>query len=287
MSKYLFYNLIVAATILTTIFGCGLPSDKEVITESEEVLKEKHVVIETTMGTMVVKLYDDTPLHRDNFVKHVEAGYYEGTLFHRIIKDFMAQGGDPNSKGAAQGVQLGNGGPGYTIPAEFRANHWHKKGALCAARQGDNVNPNRESSGSQFYLVTGKVSSKAQIESMCSQVNAKEENVKIGEYLRKPENKAHMDAVVYCQQNRNQDSLIKVIEGIKPEALEGFERFEYSKEAIKDYETIGGTPFLDQNYTVFGEIVEGIEVLDAIGQVATQPGDRPVEDVKIISMKLK
>ena len=190
------------------------------------------VLIETTKGNMTVMLYDDTPLHRDNFVKLAESGFYEGLLFHRVIKDFMIQGGDPMSKNAAPNVRLGNGGPGYTIPAEIvYPTHFHKKGALAAARTGDNVNPKRESSGSQFYIVQGQT---------------------------------------YTDMK-----------------LDQFEKMlgkTFSKKERDTYATIGGTPHLDNQYTVFGEVVDGLGVVDKIAAVQTAPGDRPVEDVKIIKM---
>ncbi|MBO7481513.1 MAG: peptidylprolyl isomerase [Bacteroidales bacterium] len=190
------------------------------------------VLIETTKGNMTVMLYDDTPLHRDNFVKLAESGFYEGLLFHRVIKDFMIQGGDPMSKNAAPNVRLGNGGPGYTIPAEIvYPTHFHKKGALAAARTGDNVNPKRESSGSQFYIVQGQT---------------------------------------YTDMK-----------------LDQFEKMlgkTFSKKERDAYATIGGTPHLDNQYTVFGEVVDGLGVVDKIAAVQTAPGDRPVEDVKIIKM---
>ena len=190
------------------------------------------VLIETSMGNMTVMLYDDTPLHRDNFVKLAESGFYEGLLFHRVINNFMIQAGDPMSKNAAPNARLGNGGPGYTIPAEIvYPTHFHKKGALAAARTGDNVNPKRESSGSQFYIVQGQ----------------KYTDMKLDQFEK---------ALGKTFTNKERDA----------------------------YVTVGGTPHLDNQYTVFGEVVEGLGVVDKIAAVETAPGDRPVEDVKIIKM---
>ncbi len=185
--------------------------------------KETMIVISTDYGDMKIKLYDETPLHRDNFIKLAKEGFFDGLLFHRVIPQFMIQGGDPTSKEAKPGQQLGAGGPGYTIPAEFNPNFIHKKGALSAARQGDQVNPKRASSGSQFYIVQGRTASAQDLQRG----------------------------------------------GIK-----------YSDEQINIYEEQGGTPFLDGQYTVFGEVVEGLDVIDKIAAVRTAPGDRPVEDVK-------
>ena len=194
---------------------------------------QTRVSIETTKGTMVIELYDKTPKHKANFVKLAKSGFYDSTLFHRVIGDFMIQAGDPESKGAPKGQPLGMGGPGYRVDAEINNDFIHKKGALAAARQGDNVNPKRASSGSQFYIVEGK-----------------------------------------------------------PTSAELLSRFEesrgepYTANQKKIYETLGGTPHLDGQYTVFGEIVKGLEVVDAISMVKTARGDRPVEDIMIVSMKL-
>lgn len=250
----------------------------------------------TNFGDITLLLYDETPVHRDNFVKLVKEKFYEGLLFHRIIKDFMIQGGDPNSKGAAPEAQLGNGGPGYTLKAEINPEQFiHKKGALSAARQGDQVNPMKESSGSQFYIVTGKITSKTELEQMCTQLNAQKENACITEFMQKPENAEYMEKIQKCQElyqadnskmQEVQESINKIVEEIKPEALKGFSPFDYSEEQIATYETIGGTPFLDGGYTVFGEVLEGLEIVEKMGVVETLPGDRPKEDVKIISMEI-
>ena len=186
------------------------------------------------MGDMTVRLSDSTPLHRDNFLKLVKVHYYDSLLFHRVIKDFMIQGGDPNSRNAKPGEALGMGGPGYRVPAEFRQTLFHKKGVIAAAR--DN-NPEKASSGSQFYIVQGKVFSDAELD-----------NLETGRMKRK-----------------------------------------IPSEQREVYKTLGGTPHLDQEYTVFGEVVKGAEVLDKIAAVKTSKGadrDRPLQDVKIITMKL-
>ncbi|MBP7102642.1 MAG: peptidylprolyl isomerase [Bacteroidales bacterium] len=194
---------------------------------------ETMVQIETTKGKMIVKLYNETPLHRDNFVKLVKEKYYDSLLFHRVIADFMIQGGDPDSKNAPQGQMLGNGGPNYTIPAEFKSTLIHKKGVLAAARTADNINPKKESSGSQFYIVQGKIFDEKQLEYICSKTG-----------------------IVYT----------------------------YEQKEI--YKTIGGTPHLDGAYTVFGEVIEGLDVIDKIAAVKTDQANRPIEDIIIISMTI-
>lgn len=186
------------------------------------------VEIETIHGSMLVRLYDATPQHQDNFVKLAEEGFYDGLLFHRVIENFMIQGGDPESKDAKAGQALGSGGPGYTIPAEFTDSLIHIKGALAAARTGDAVNPQKRSSGSQFYIVHGRSVSEQDL--------------------------------------------------AKLEAQRGFRYTTRQKEAYLKY---GGTPFLDRNYTVFGKVVEGFDVLDKLAAVPTDPRDRPKEDLKM------
>ena len=187
----------------------------------------------TTAGTMLIHLYEETPKHRDNFLKLAEEGYYEGLLFHRVIKGFMIQGGDPNSKNAPAGKPLGTGGPGYKIDAEFNKSLHHTKGALAAARQGGPINPEKKSSGSQFYIVQGKPLKLEEIES-----------------------------VAYRK-------------GI-----------DYDKETIESFQTVGGTPFLDQEYTVFGQVIDGLEIIDRIADSKTDGNDRPLTDVKIISLNI-
>jgi cyclophilin family peptidyl-prolyl cis-trans isomerase len=212
-----------------------------VFAQSDIKLKKKDrrrdIEMTTTSGKIILRLYDSTPLHRDNFLRLVKSHYYDGVLFHRVIKNFMIQGGDPESKNAKAGQPLGNGGPSYTIPAEFRVTLFHKKGVLAAAREGDNVNPEKKSSGSQFYIVQGK----------------------------------------------------KFTDG----ALDTLERVRRNGKKLPEahrqvYKTVGGTPHLDENYTVYGEVVKGLDVVDAIAAVQTSrdPADRPVEDVKIIRAKL-
>lgn len=196
--------------------------------------KTYYVKIETSYGDMVVKLYNETPKHRDNFIKLVEDGTYEDLLFHRVINKFMIQGGDPNSRTAKPGQMLGDGDMGYTIPAEFVPGLYHKKGALAAARQGDDVNPQKASSACQFYLVQGDVWSAEKLQ------------------------------MVERRMGKS-----------------------FTPEQAETYATIGGTPFLDGDYTVFGEVVEGIEVIDKIAEVKCGPMDRPVEDVKMKMSVLK
>ena len=238
------------------------------------------VHIHTSLGDIVVRLYDETPKHRDNFVKLASEGYFDGTLFHRVIKDFMIQGGDPDSKGAPAGKNLGTGGPDYTIPAEFvYPQLFHKRGALSAARTSDEVNPNRESSGSQFYIVWGKQYKPGELKQMERQLAMQQEqgvfNRLVAENRPKIMDLRRKRDQVALQEL--QDDLIAQTHAICAE--QGTMKF--TDEQVKVYTTLGGTPFLDNQYTVFGEVEEGLDIVEQIQNVATGRNDRPVEDVSM------
>ncbi len=224
---------ILSFLLAFTIIACGTTPNQGngPIVDNKAASKARSydnykVRITTQLGVIVLKLYNETPLHRDNFIELARQGYYDGTLFHRVIRQFMIQGGDPNSKNAPAGQPLGGGGPGYTIEAEIAPSLFHKRGALAAARMGDQVNPERRSSGSQFYIVQGKVFTPQELEMMEKQT-----------------------------------------------------RRAFTPEQKIAYTTIGGTPHLDSAYTVFGEVIEGLDVVEKISLMATAPGDRPTEDV--------
>ena len=243
------------------------------------------VRIKTSMGDIVVRLYDETPKHRDNFVKLAKESYFDGTLFHRVIRDFMIQGGDPDSKGAPAGKNLGTGGPDYTIPAEFVfPKLYHKRGALSAARTGDEVNPNRESSGSQFYIVWGKTYKPAELKQMERQLAMQQEQAVFNQLVA--DNKAK---IMELRRNRDraglqelQDDLIASTKAICSE--KGLPKF--TDEQVESYTTVGGTPFLDNQYTVFGEVEEGLEIVGKIQEVETGRNDRPKDDVVMLSVEV-
>lgn len=250
--------------------------------------KTRFVLIETIYGNMKIQLYNETPLHRDNFLKLVNEKYYDSLIFHRVIKDFMIQGGDPQSKGAAKGKMLGNGGPGYTIDAEIRPNLFHKKGALAAAREGDQVNPEKKSSGSQFYIVQGTTFTEDQLHQMEDKINFPKRRELVMNYIEQPENAAIRYRLDSLQRTRNLMALNMAYNEIAESLNEEYNKldlFKYTPEQIQAYTTIGGTPHLDQNYTVFGEVVEGLNVIDSIATVETDKNDRPLKDV-IIKIKV-
>ena len=226
MIKKIIYILLVVITGFNT--NCSAQKKK----------KQTKVLISTEYGDIKIILYNETPKHRDNFIKLVKEGFYDGTLFHRVMNTFMIQGGDPDSKEAQEGSALGNGGPGYTIPPEFNSKFINKKGALCTARQPDNVNPKKESNGSQFYIVQGVKYPKTEVDKINDQ-----------------KNKGRETPIVY------------------------------KEEQYKVYEEIGGKPHLDMDYTVFGEVIEGLEVIDLIAAVKTDRRNRPKKDIKM-TMKI-
>ncbi len=234
------------------------------------------VKIQTTLGDIVVRLYDETPIHRENFMKLVKEGYYDGTLFHRVIKDFMIQGGDPDSKGAPAGKMLGVGGPDYTLEAEIRDGLFHKRGALAAARQGDEVNPQRRSSGSQFYIVWGQVYNEEQLRQFSKQLRMQKVQTVFNDLAA-----SHRDEIMQMRRDRNRAGLQELQEKLVAEAESKVGKSGMTDEQLKIYSTIGGTPHLDGQYTVFGEVEEGLDVVEMIQNSATGRGDRPVDDIEM------
>ena len=270
--------------VLLTILACcfvACKSEKKARNMSEET----RLKIETTAGDIVVKLYNETPKHRDNFIKLAEDGTYEGTLFHLVIKDFRSQAGGPESKNAAKGHMLGSGDVGYTVPAEFvYPKYFHKKGALSAARQGDNVNPEKASSGCQFYIVTGKVYSDSTLLGMEQQMNQMRFNNLFNTLASK-----HAKDIYKMRKAGDQEGLMNLQDTLIAQVekqLAGQPEFRFTPEQVKAYTTVGGTPHLDGEYTVFGEVLEGMEVVDKIQRVKTDRNDRPEEDVKIIKVEV-
>lgn len=242
--------------------------------------KDYLITIKTPFGEMKAILYDATPVHKQNFIKLAKEGYYDSLLFHRVIKGFMIQTGDPESRKALQGQKLGNGGPGYTLPAEFNPNFIHEKGAIAAARLGDNVNPKKESSGSQFYIVEGKVFSKEELQA--SRIDYTLLNKYLTIYLQRPENKGLLNQVLELEKGNKLDSLQKLIFSQKDIIAKTYNinpDLPLSNLQIQKYTSVGGAPHLDGNYTVFGKVISGLDVIDKIAAVETDANNRPVKDV--------
>ena len=250
--------------------------------------KDNLYLIDTKFGQMTLVLYDQTPKHRDNFKKLVNDSIYNGTLFHRVIDGFMIQGGDPTSKNTKSNHALGTGDIGYTIPAEFNSKFLHKKGALAAARQGDRINPEKKSSGSQFYIVQGKNSDEKTLSTLTERKNNTLKRAIGNEYLADPSNskfKFHYTQIIKLGNQDSIDYYNNLIRSKTNELFKGKE-LNYTPKQIKTYKKIGGTPMLDMDYTVFGEVIKGLNIIDSIASVKKGRGDRPLEDIQMTIKKL-
>jgi len=245
--------------------------------------KDQLVELQTIYGRMVIRLYNETPQHRDNFIKLVKEGFYDSLLFHRVIKDFMIQGGDPVSKNAPTGMMLGNGETGYQIPAEFNTNLIHKKGALAAARTD---NPLKQSSGCQFYIVQGKKYSITEISNARNAMNFQAKTRLLQDITNSDSVKARIDDF---KTRGDKDGLHNYMVNLQPKVDEIYKtmEFNYTPDQIKTYITIGGTPHLDMNYTVFGEVIEGLNIIDSIAGSPTDQFNRPLKDIRMKAKLLK
>jgi cyclophilin family peptidyl-prolyl cis-trans isomerase len=241
--------------------------------------KTDHVVtIKTKYGNMIAVLYDETPKHKENFIKLAKEHYFDSLLFHRVIEGFMIQGGDPDSKKARPGQRLGNGGPGYTVDAEFNPKLFHEKGALSAARLSDQMNPQKASSGSQFYIVQGKKYTESEIK-----LDQQKYGMALQQFLQKPENKPYRDSInaLFTSRDPNSENYILGLKPIVEKQLGVSVEKDVPADRIKSYSTVGGTPVLDGDYTVFGKVIKGLEVIDKIAAVSKDPDNRPLEDVRM------
>lgn len=277
------YRLFALLLIMTAINSCGGSGSQNAKAQDTE--KGTSVLVRTTAGDIRLKLYDDTPFHRDNFIKLVEEHYYDSLLFHRVIRDFMVQAGDPDSRNAQKHEMLGQGGPGYTIPAEFvYPKHFHKRGVLSAARQSDQVNPQRSSSGSQFYIVTGKKYRERDLMEMEEQLDEQESQHMFNMLCME-----HRDSIVKMNESGDSEGLRRLTEDLNIQLKELKKKngsFHFNREQVEAYTTDGGAPFLDGQYTVFGEVTDGMDIVDKIQKVGTDAYDRPLKDVRILSMEI-
>ena len=274
--------LICLAFIALTACSAGSKKQTNHHMENE---KRTLVKLETTMGNITVALYNETPKHRDNFIKLVKEGVYDSTLFHRVIKQFMIQAGDPDSKNASDTAMLGSGELGYTIPAEFNPKFFHKKGVLAAARQGDDVNPEKASSGCQFYIVTGRKFTEPQLLGMENKINEQHEEALFDSLARQ-----HMKEIYKMRKAGDNAGLLELQDTLEAQAREladKEEKFRFTPEQIKAYSTVGGAPHLDGSYTVFGEVTEGMEVVDNIEIAKTNRANRPIENIRILKASIQ
>ncbi len=277
----MFKRLYVVRAILVLLVSLSLI---DAVSPENAVEKRKKIEIQTIHGNMVIELFNETPAHRDNFLKLAKEGFYNDLLFHRVISEFMLQGGDPDSKAAPATKRLGTGGPGYTLPAEIIPGMVHTKGALAAARQGDQVNPEKRSSGSQFYIVQGRTYNEADLKRQVESKANRHYQTNSRAYFAAPENEGAMEAYRNVSQARD-------TEGIAEEEAKLREWVDkhygpapvvtYTEAQLNTYATQGGTPHLDGDYTVFGQVVQGLAVIDKIGAAQKGAADRPLEDIKM------
>lgn len=240
------------------------------------------VEIKTTLGDIRVLLYNDTPLHRDNFLKLVKEGFYDGVLFHRVIQDFMVQAGDPKSRDAAPDAMLGDGGPSYTVPAEFNyPKRFHKYGALAAAREGDATNPERASSASQFYIVKGRTYTPEKLAAMDRRRTDQARELRWRQMLTE-----HKDEIMALQATNDSAAIEKRRDEMVEILMKEIPDMKTPENIAAVYASVGGTPHLDGAYTVFGEVLSGMDTVEKIEAVETNKSDRPLQDVRIISMKV-
>lgn len=267
-------NFISRIVLLASFFG----------TLSAQTLSKETILMATPYGSMKIKLYEETPLHKANFLKLVKEGYFDSLLFHRVINYFMIQGGDHLSKHATSTDTLGHGDLGYTIPAEFNSTIIHKKGRLCAARDGDEVNPLQASSATQFYIVMGKKRTLEDLKKYEERINKTHYTRCALEFMKTEDGRNLKKEYNRLKNESKTDSAalvnVRIEEKIQAEHLKTPE-YKFSQYQVDTYTTIGGTPHLDGTYTVFGEVIEGLEVIDKIAGVKTDKRDRPLENIRM------
>lgn len=238
------------------------------------------VLMKTTLGDIKIRLSDETPVHRDNFIKLIKSGFYEGVSFHRVINKFMIQAGDPNTRT----IKIVNGADtleNYTLPAEFNKSLYHKKGALAAAREGNNVNPEMRSSGTQFYIVQGTILNDEELSLAEQRINSNIRQAMFNLYIRQTADSATKSG------NKMTEGAVQEIASTKMfRFLTTVPEYKISEDQKAVYKSIGGVPRLDQTYTVFGEVLDGLDVIDKIAAVNTDASDKPLSDVKILKIKI-
>jgi cyclophilin family peptidyl-prolyl cis-trans isomerase len=260
----------ISLSFLFILISCDAPGDD----------KNSVVLIKTTSGDIKIKLYDQTPLHRDNFIKLINMAFYDGITFHRVIKDFMIQAGDPATRTGLTKEQLDTLGT-YTIPAEFRKEYYHKKGVIAAAREGNDVNPSMRSSGTQFYIVQGKKYTESELKATEERINSNMKQVLFSRLLTEVADSARLSGTSLQEGEIQELASMKMFDYLTKTG-----DFKFSEEQLEVYRNTGGTPRLDGTYTVFGEVIEGLDVVDRIAAAATNQADKPLNDIRIIKLKL-
>jgi len=264
------FRYLATISLIFTIVSCNTRGGNE----------NTIVLIKTSSGDIKVKLYDETPIHRDNFIKLVQMGFYEGISFHRVINDFMIQAGDPKTRTGLTREQLDTL-DSYTIPAEFRGQYFHKNGALAAASMGNDVNPEMRSSGTQFYIVQGKRYTPEELKTTVDRVNSNLRQIVFSKFIRETTDSARLAPTPLSESEIQEIASMKMFN-----YLTSVGEYTLTPEQTDAYINIGGVPRLDMTYTVFGEVVEGLEIVDRIAGSPTDQSDKPINDIRIISMKL-
>lgn len=282
MMKRFIYTILAVLGTFMSLQAAG--KDNGNMNTAEIAPGDVKVCLHTSLGDIILLLYGDTPRHRDNFIKRVEAGDYDGVLFHRVINDFMIQTGDPDSKDAPKGKLLGEGDAGTEIAAEFLfPKHYHHRGAIAAARQGDAVNPEKKSSGSQFYIVTGKKFSEGQLDQMERRIIMQRKQDTFDRLVRE-----NRDSIMALRRNRDAAGLQALQDKLNDETnrLTAGDTTVYTPEMREVYMTEGGTPHLDGSYTVYGRVLEGMDIVEKIEKAETDANDRPLNDIRILKAEI-
>lgn len=270
----------ITTMLILLLVICACKAEKKMTPFSTLSNDDTVVLIETSSGEIKVKLYNDTPKHRDNFIKNVKNHMYDGIIFHRVVKNFMIQTGDPSARDVPQGAPAGGGDVSWTVPAEIvYPKYFHKYGALAAARENDDVNPEKESSGCQFYIVTGTKWTEAKLMSKENELNDVRQKEYFNQLVKECQNE-----VAELRKKKDTAKLLELqdsLERTSEEMLQTNPAMKITPEQIKIYSTIGGMPHLDNNYTVFGEVIEGMDIVEAISNVRTDRRNRPVDDITI------
>ena len=264
------FKKIFIAPLLLSLLSCNSPSNNQ----------NTVILIKTTLGDIKIKLYDDTPIHRDNFIKLINSGFYEGVSFHRIIKDFMIQTGDPVTRTLSKTI-LPDSLNTYTIPAEIRPNHFHKKGALAAAREGNDINPYMRSSGTQFYIVQGVKFTDSELTEAEQRINNNIKQSIFSKFIKQTADSVKLTGKVIPESQIQQIASLKMFQ-----FLTEYKDYKIPPEQRIIYKNTGGVPRLDATYTVFGEVIDGIDIIDRIASVPTDNKDKPFNDIKIIKIKI-
>lgn len=266
----IYYKKLAFLSLVLSVISCNVPGSNE----------NTIISMKTTLGDIKIRLYDNTPIHRDNFIKLINTGFYEGISFHRVIKQFMIQAGDPDTRsvpltGISDSVKT------FTIPSEFNSLYFHKKGALAAARQGNEANPEMRSSGTQFYIVQGVKYSDDDLDKAEQLINSNIKQAVFNKYLRETADSVRLSGKTTTQSEIQEISSIKMFQ-----YLTNNKSYAIPEDQRNVYKNIGGTPRLDGTYTVFGEVIEGLDVVDKIAAVSTDSNDKPTNDIRILKIKI-